>query len=278
MVFGADYRDWTAPQAHADSIAATGVPLLGAAQTLLANPAIAPAPGAPVTLGPFTVGQIGYDIVVTTQFAGGTAAPFIEVSLTWSDPGGVSTVTTDTFICPGATSLAGFIVRGRGPAKAGNVAVTVTNLDAVNTPTVGVRLLEHSRIFGRDDWRWHNSHNAGLTVPGFTLPVLPDDESVLGMATGVNVPANSTSSPLLFGMFSGPVGVGIQMTTGAFAALTVLLQAVPSSSYVANNPICGYLSPPSVFQVAGPRAPMRLILANNTGVALAVTLSLLALA
>lgn len=269
-----DFPDWSPHVATAQQIAATGVPLLALPQLAFANPAITPAPGSPYVSPSETLDQVSYEIYVTCQFVAGTAVPFVEVQLRWFDPGNIAQIASDTFIIPGATGSPGFAVRGRGPCKGASVIVAVTNLDAVNTPTVGIRLSQHSRIAPVDDWRWWNAFNSGQTVPGWTLPGLPPDESVLAVEN-VTIGASSSVTRLA-GMFAGAVGVGLNVVTGSLSSLTMFLQPQTGALYAANNPVFGGAPPGLAFEVAGVRAPMRLVITNSATTAVSLAYSLIA--
>lgn len=270
-----DYPDWSAHVAQATQIANTGVPLLALPQTVFSNTAIAPAPGAPADFGAFKMNQVSYEIWVAVEFAAGTAVPFCEVQLLWGEPSNAVTMATDSFICAGGETSPGMITRGRGPCKGSNVLVVVTNLDATVTPTVQVRLITHSRPVASDDWRWNNHSNNLQTVPGWTLPHLPDDETVLGIGDDT-IPASGGITRLV-GPYSGRIKVGIQVHTGVIANLSFFLQPQPPTTYATNNPIGGQANPPTFFEVAGVRAPQRLTFNNLATTSIAVAWSLIAI-
>lgn len=264
-----DYPDWQQPSANASSIAVTGVPLLALA-TLTLQQSFNPAAGATQSSAAIAMTQIAYDITVQSSFSVAPATPFIRIQLEWLDAGTSVRVATDTWIVPACTTPGSFTAHGRGQAKGDQCVVHVTNLDGLQTATVTVLMMSTSRMPPGDSWRWDNGLNAGLTVAGWTLPVLPPDESVLGMADGVTIAAAGTAAWLI-GAHDGLMSVAIQVTSGALSSLVAQLAAEPSSAYVPNNPLYSSASPPASFLAGGVRAPMRFQLHNNATTSVTVT-------
>ncbi len=269
-----DFADWQVPQAHADTIAATGVPLLAQPATVFANTAISLAAGTSQTFGSFVVNQTAYEIWVAVNFPAGATVPFVELALLWGEPANAVTIAADTYILPGATSTPGFVVRGRGPAKGSNVIVSLINLDAGQTATVQVRLIQHSRPVMRDLWKWNNQADKALTVPTWTLPALTDDETVLGMGSATSIAAAGNAA-FLCGMHDGPIQVGLEVNSGAASNLIVQVAAEPGGSYVSNNPLYSVTNGAPSFQIAGTRSPLRFQLHNNGTTVMTVTWSML---
>lgn len=271
-----DYPDYSPHVAHADQIAATGVPLL-TKSTTVANTAWTVAGGQKIQVNTYNIAQIGYEVILSGyQQAAGTSG-FVEIAFQWFDSTSNFLVGSDSWICAvGPNSSSAWLTVGHGPTKADQVEVTVKNLDPAAGATGQLTLLQNSRVYARDDWHWVNSFNAGNSVPGFTVATLPDDESVLGIVTALAIPAGATST-LLFGMHNGLVAVGLDMNSGLLSSLAVRIAAEPASVYGANYPIVSYASPPPVFQVAGTRSPLAVALANNATTSITVTMSLTAI-
>jgi len=275
MAAGSDYPDWTAPQAHADAVAATGVPLLGNPLGLYNDAGRVIVSGAPFTEILQTVRQIGYAGWLSVKFPVAATSPFLQVVFKWIDTVTSTTVATDTFIAPGNTAAGGFVTFLTGICKGDQVQVTLTNLDGAQSATVTFILNQDGITRQRDLCRSYNGVNTGTTVPGFTLATLPDDESCLGMAS-IAIPANSQTD-VLFAMYNGPVALTYQMTTGAASTLSLALAAMPAASYLGNNPLGLYgPTPPNPVNFNGPRAPVRVRALNNSGLATAVTVALFA--
>lgn len=264
-----DYPDFQTPQQHANTIAATGVPLLTLASSLLQQtfnpPALAKRSSASLSIT-----QIGYEIVVGASFGVVPTNPFIRVTLTWSQTGFTGYTDTETFIVPACNTPGAFTVIGQGPTRGDSLVVSVTNLDPLQTATVSVGVAENSRIYDRSKWRWDNATDAGLTVAGFTLPSLPADESVLGLVDAVAIPA-STAVSYLCGMRNGTIQFGYEMNGGVAASLTLRLQPAPTTEYSTHFPLGAVAAPSFSFQFAGPRAPVIVRLVNTSAGPITVT-------
>lgn len=266
-----DFADWQAPQAHADAISVTGVPLLTAAVVTVNQTFTTPGGGngfSPVK----AVTGIGYELLIESTIGAAATVPFVEVQVIWSYSVSGAVVATDSWVVPcngGGTVFTSHIT---GPSKADQAQVQVINLDPSVTSTVNVILFANSRVYSADRCKWLNNLVKSSTVPGWTLPHLPDDESVLGMQSAASIPAGS-SVAWLCGMHDGLVNFGIDLGAGVLTNLVAQVSAEPSSYYVANNPIYGQVNPPSNWQVACPRGPFRFQLHNNGTTALSVTWS-----
>lgn len=227
------------------------------------------------------VTQIGYHGEIGITFPVGTANPFIQVELTWIDQATGLNVATDTYELPGATAPGTFNIFMSGRAKANQVQLSITNLDTVNTTTVTFVLNQDSITRTTDNWYWENAVARVSTVPGFTLPpMLPNDETVLGILTAAAIPASTTDS-WLFGMAPGyPVQLsGNSVGAGAVGA-TITAFAVPNSVYGGGGIILREVlsgAGPLDFTFIAPRAPIMLSIGNITaGGALTVSAMMVA--
>lgn len=268
-----DFPDWQAPQAHATAIAGTGVPLL-TGSTQLANTSNAIAASGNVSLGPFVVSQIGYELVVSCDMANAATNPFVTVVLTWTDSVSGVQVATDSFstVC-GAASLSFLPTAARGPSKADRLAITIYNSDTARVANVNLVLLQNSRIYPRDDFFWVSQYPNTLLVPAFTLATQMPDENCLGVAADVTLAA-SASSTFLFGMYDGPILVGVCMTTGALSSLALSIAPEPTNIYIGHFPVYqGTPSQPS-FYVGGSRAPLKVLIANLATTSIKVTVGM----
>ena len=268
----ADFPDWQAPSAHAAQIAVQGVPLLagsvgvpGRTWTLTG--------GQTLTAAAMTFHKVGYEMLVKASIGSTATLPFVRINLVWTDSGSGLEVATDTFIVPCATSPAKFIVAGRGPTKADTCTPTASNLDPAITASVELDVLENGRVYPRDDWGWINQLDSGLAVPTFTLPTLPDDESILGIVSATTIAA-SGSNAYLVAQREGLVSVSYELTTGAPSALQIRIRGVPDSEYGGGNWLGSFGTPPTNFQFAAPRAPMRVVLANQTTAAIVINFAM----
>lgn len=260
-----DYPDWSPHVANASQIAATGVPLLTKSTRLYQQATNNVGHGATASSGILPVSQPGYEIIVTAQFAAGTAIPFVEIQLTWTDSTTGFVIATDSFYAPGATQLGGLPVRGHGPTKADELTIGVTNLDTVNTVNITVTALQNSRVYAHDVWRFANSSASGKTVPGFTLAGLPDDESVLGLITGGAIPASGSASWLGGIGHGGWVNWAGNTAGPAFASLFMTIFAQPVGVYGGGGIVLRQQLSQAAFtyQCKAPRAPLLFEVTNT---------------
>lgn len=272
----ADYADWTVPQANASAVAATGVPLLTAATGILQQ-SFNPAAGATQSSGIITVRQTGFEVIVTSSFSVAPTTPFVVVQLEWFSSGYSARVATDTYVCAASTTPGAFTTYITGATKGDQVNVHVTNLDGLQVNLTTVAVLENSRLYDKNRVWWDNGLNAGKTVTGWTLPTLPADETVLGMAAAASVPAAGNIA-WLCGPHEGLIDIALDFGGGPSTSITAQVASEPGSFYVANNPVYSVATPPLAFQIAGTRSPLRFQLHNSSAGAIAVNWSMIRVA
>lgn len=268
-----DFPDWAPHVATADQIASTGVPLL-TGSTLLNNSSNSIPASGNKTLGPFAVSQIGYELVASCLMANAATNPYVTIELSWIDAGTGVQVATDSFstIC-GAASLAFLPTTARGPSKADQLSVTIFNNDTVQSATVDIVLVQNSRIYPRDDFFWVSQYPNTLLVPAFTLAKQVPDENCLGIMSNVTIAASSSVTNI-FGIYDGPVIVGISMHAGTLANINVNFSAQPDSIYGGINELYGGTPTQNSWFIAGPRAPIKCLINNNVTTAVRLSLSL----
>lgn len=260
-----DYPDYAPHVATAQQIAATGVPLLGNPGQL-GTASLAVIAGGGVKAYPVTnLAQTGYHGEFGVTFPAGTAIPFVEVELTWSDAATGFTVATDHYIIPGATSPHTFNVFASGTAKANRIQVSLINLDASNSATVTWVVNQDSITRPHDRWYWNNTIANLGTVPGNTLPTLPDDESVLGILNAVTINA-ATSASFLCGMAPGQLVQFAGNTAGISpGSISMNVFAAPGSVYTAGGLLLQEVLTTAAFgfTFVAPRAPLLATIHNN---------------
>lgn len=271
-----DYPDYSEHVANADQIANTGVPLLTMSQTLLKSGTQVIAASGLYNPALMTVTQPSVEILMHAQFASGTAVPFIQGQLAWIDSPSAIGVETDIFYAPGAVTAPGWASIFKGPTKGSQLDLLLNNLDSVNSATVDILILQNSRTYTDEVFRGINAVNTGRTVPGFTMPVLPGDNDILGIVANQAIGAGA-SLPFLFSPHKGLVNVGIEMNAGAVSNLTVSLRNVPDTVYGGGHNFLGaFPNPVGGFQVASGRAPILVHLANSATASITVTCGLVA--
>jgi len=272
-VTASDYIDWNAPQAHADSIAATGAPLIIAPNQLDAVSGLVIAGGGNDIRATLPVSQVSYGFQCAVKTNGAPTVPFIQFQFAWIDSGTSEVVDTDTFTVPASNNLNAFQAKAHGPCKANQVQVTITNLDPAVGVTVGFGLNQTSQPYTTDEITWPLFGLLLPSVPGFTLASLAADEAVLGFVDNLAIGAGS-SSTFLFAPWDGLISVAYELSAGAAAALQIRVRPQPDTSYAAHNILGSTGTPPSVYQFAGCRAPLRVVLANTSGAGITVSMSL----
>lgn len=226
-----DYPDFSPHVALAQQVAATGVPLLHGANVLLnSSNVVIPASGHQIyTSVAFT--QPSYEIFVSCFANAASGNPFAELTLTWTDSVSGITIARDIVTCAAGSVVSGWVTFGRGPTKADLLSVQAGNLDAAHSMTFSITVLQTSRIFDRDTWRWDNNGNSGNAIPGFTLPALPDDDAILGTVNGGAIIANGNSEWLFGPGYGGTVTFSFAITTTPIASIIVTMIARPTTIY-----------------------------------------------
>ena len=266
-----DFPDWQAPQAHANAISLTGAPPLvlkkvvdlGVGQSLPATGSILrPASGA------FSINQPGYEMFFNVASLG-TPAPIVSVELQWFDSFTNALMEDESYWFYSGNAN-GHLVHGRGPSKADQLVILMTNHDATHGVTISWTLLQVSRVFTREFWHTNTKNQQAPVFLGFTS-VTHDIAADIVSAHSVSVPA-STISPFLLPLYTGTVRL---MGVGGAAAGSSQWSVTPSANLTAGsvpalqaaNGQAGFapLGPSSLYvaEVALPRAQCQLNL-NNT--------------
>lgn len=265
----ADYPDFATPQAHATAIAATGVPLLAAPATLINRSGVTILGGNTNVLAPVTFTQVGYATQIMASFPAAATNPFISVELLWADAA-TSLVYDDAhYITVGASGATAFTTLGNGPARSGQLTMSITNLDPAQTVTLQIQVAQDSSIRTTDRWYWRTNVDIGLPVPTFTPATLVPDEDVLGILHGVTVPA-STSVTYLFGMAPGrTVNFAGTLVTTPPASVTYQVSPAPLTTYTSAADVL--ITAPAAanfgYQFIAPRAPLYLKITNSSATA-----------
>lgn len=224
-----DYPDYQTPQAHADTISNTGVPLLARPAGLINQSGTVASGGTVTVASNLTVAKIGYEITLT-WFAPATNQSIITMQLIWSDSVSGQVVITDEwdFYAGSGPVANAHIIRGTGPTKGDTLTVKATQNASTVTASYTIVMAQNSRIYAFDDWRTDTiGPVTGITgANGFDMQngILASMDSV-AVAAGANVIA-------LLPLFAGRVVIScttisgtsdmttiIKCDTGAFASL-----------------------------------------------------------
>lgn len=162
-----DYPDWQTPQANADKIASTGVPLLTkATSTVTANNTNVPFGGTVQVANKVSITQPGYEISVTAKIsASAPTLPILTVELIWHDSVSGTTVGHEKWNVPMGSTFNGSVHTGTGPTKGDQLTVNLTNNDSAQAATVTTIINQNSRVYLRDDWRTEAFNSPPNGVP-----------------------------------------------------------------------------------------------------------------
>lgn len=260
-----DYPDSAPHVAAAAQSFAVGTPLYAKSQSLDVSTFTLGA-GGQESLGPYTVGQPGYEMVITANTNSAATIPFLRIAMEWVDTTSGYTVWTDYYIVPmGESSSFPAAVQGRGLSKANQLTVLISNLDPAQSATVEVALIANSRVYPQEMWRWNPTTMGATTVPGYTIPTLVPDTTVLGIIDSATID-ESTTATYLFGMAPGQY-VQLAGNTGTAPAADVQLTAygAPNSVYAGGGIILRQVLTTAGFnfQFIAPRSPILLSIDNT---------------
>lgn len=263
-----DYQDWQTHQAHADAIAATGVPLLSLATNVL-NDQLRnlPANLSTTVVSNLPVKQIGYQVYLQALSPGGTTLPFVTIDLLWKDSLTGLVIAHEEWTLGAGSTSGGSIYLGTGPTKGDLLTITAFNNDLVNAMTLTTVLHQNSRVYLRDDWRQETIN----TIPGFTGGVHNQQGNCLVAFSGsINAGATLTRYVSLYAgrVLVSALGFGqvgnIFIDTLDPAINVGGVQQGPGNIYGASLPATGLTVEGSV---TFPRAPTVVRIVNTSGVA-----------
>lgn len=163
-----DWPDWNPSQHRANAIAATGVPLLTLSTFIGGNNITVPN-GTSTSRGPFTVGQIGFEIAVSFSATVASAQP-LRVLLSWVDSSTTLVTDLDAFGIRAGSVTAPHVVRMSGRSKGDQLTVTFDNTATGDDATITYVVLQNSRVYAAEYFKtltW--GQLAPDQLPGFDL-------------------------------------------------------------------------------------------------------------
>jgi len=189
----------------------------------------------------------GYIIRSQPFISGAEASPLLEYDMQWYDTTIGAPIAEEIWYCPLPNSSSGTMkLYGKGPTKANQLQLKITNLSAVETASVVISIDETSHHISRDDWRTNEpSSVATSTAPGFSIPsgdpfaLLQANMVVAGMAA-------SATEWWLLPLYAGEVFITVNQSV----AQASLLQVVAWSQVISLVPFNG----PSLLAVSIPAA------------------------
>lgn len=160
-----DYPDWGAPQANANAISITGVPLL-TQPALLANVTQTLIAGQDQFSPAYNMPQIAYEVALfAVQNGAGASGPLL-VNMIWRDSTGTYLLGNEEWwIWPGTPGNIHQII-GVGPCKGAQLTIELKNTSGAMSYSVQYVLYSRSNVYTRDDWRSvaYNASASGQTV------------------------------------------------------------------------------------------------------------------
>jgi hypothetical protein len=222
----ADYPDFQTPQANADAISLTGVPLLALSGALLESTSFPVPGGAGVTFPTLAVTQLGYEIQVSCSVGSAATNPYVSADMSWIDSASGLVVAEETWVLAAASGNNVNTFIGTGPTKGDTLTVTITNVDPAVTATVSLVLLTNSRIHSRDRWIQSVTNNP----PGITLTGGHPLSGVIASYSAQVIDSGNTRSFLL-PLYAGDVLFYMDQQGNSAADSTFYLQPAPTSKF-----------------------------------------------
>lgn len=220
-----DFPDWQVPQAHATTIAQTGVPLLRLSTSKKFNIGTTIAGGGNSTL--LTAGamtQPGYEIGVRASMpASSGTLPFVALTLTWTDDvTGIQTARRDVVVTAGNAPAHAIVSFINGPCRGNTLQVVATNLDPAVTVTLDWTINETSHLYEHD--QAGQLAYSGTAPNGFTNPGGINGTGVIAWVHPT-LGAGATNA-FLCALYGGDVFLNID-TFGITSTINVALTDAP---------------------------------------------------
>lgn len=261
----------TNPLQTANNIASTGAPpIILSTGTINTGTQVIAASGT-YTNPVKTMGQPGYEIFIQVKCAAASTVPIVQVILQWVDSVSGQVVGTDHWYLAGGNA-AFQQYYGTGPTKGNQLNLSVVNLDAANSTSISVILLQNSRTYMRDDWR----NSTYLTPPTFTNGT-QDNSGNCVFSSFPSVAANGTVTRLM-PIYSGVVQACFLTATGAasFSVNANLQAAAANPQLSAGNVYFSNSIAANSFANVGfvlPRSPCEFVFVNGaTAQSLGITI------
>lgn len=259
-----------------NGIAATGVPLLTSSALVKNVVAASHVAGGSVVYGPFTVGQIGYEIFLELYGNTNSTCTF-NVLIDWFDSGtGIQTGEESWWITPGSGSGNPHTIFGSGPTKGDQVQITVTNAATSLTAVFcAFTFIQNSRVYAMDKWRTLNFSVAGLTgtATDTTSDVIASTNASVNAGAGITrvLPLYNGLVRLTFSTNSGTTDGDINIINNADSSQSGG-NPLPNQTVYHNKPnAVGLL----VDELTLPKGQCAAILTNNNAAAKVFGLSLI---
>lgn len=228
-----DYPDYATPQAHANEIAATGVPLLNGTNLLQQGTLASLAVGSSSLQAAVGIGQISYELIIKCQQAvSSLGAAFLQIRLDWTDTNSGQLLMRRQYEIVAGGNGNDHVVKLWGPAHANQVQINFTNVTGGAEPLqITWVLLASSRPYNRDQARSVLFQQSGFTTgsPQMGYNNLANNSP--------SVPANGGTATRLLGFYAGQILVDLRTTSGANDAVISIDEANNANSVLPNTVI-----------------------------------------
>lgn len=257
-----DYPDFGEVQGSADSIAATGVPLLSNSGVVIGQQTLVVPGGQLFQMPILPVTLPGYELQISATIGGTATVPFLQLELQWSDPIFNLLVADEKWGIPCGNSPQVNTVVLTGPTKGNQLLVQFKNLDPAIAATVTIVALFNSRFYSKDRPMQVVTNNP----PGFVYVGDHSSYGVIGTLSAITVNAGNTSTRL-FPLYSGDVLFYMDQAGNSAANSQLQLQVAPTSLFGASafwsaSPSGGVGNGTSQI-LRFPRSPVQLVYANS---------------
>lgn len=256
------------------NISTTGAPLLNL-YTFLQGKSQTIGAGGSLVLGPYAIGQIGYEFFIELGCTQNTAVAPVSIEFQWTDSSSGLVTATQVYNMYAAYTGGGgptHNVEGHGPSNADTLTITITATSGAIQ--VALAILETSRVYGRHDWRTQNPASVTITFPTMTYVSCVPAANILAAQTSPSL--NSSSITYLLPFFTGSAqiwgSIAVAANAGSFLVQDAL--AVLSNSTLARFKTSSGDVAPSPFVL--PRDQCTIQLSNGTATASTMSVGIVA--
>lgn len=249
------------PSAHrALAIYAQTVPL--AAKSVVLGSALTtsiPASGQ-ATLGPFAVGQIGYEISLDIGADAASTNPIMRAVMTWTDSVTGRVTEVQTWHMAGASGGSPQTFNGVGPSSGDTLTITLNNTDTVKAMTYAFVCAMNSRAYVRHDWRMQTNN----PVPSFSLGAI-DQAGQFLISSAPTVGAGAVATRLI-PLYCGKVRIWMTFNQAFDVTITAIdriIGAAPAGNQIYEQTITNAAGSIIRDELALPRSMCAVSMTNN---------------
>lgn len=256
----ADWPDWN-PSAHrALAIYAQTVPLAAKSVPLQTVGTSNVLPSSTATIGPISVGQIGYEISIDVGANAASTNPIMQALFTWTDSSTGRVTEQQRWGLAGASGANPQTYYGVGPSSGDTLTIALTNTDTVNAMSYAFVLASNSRVYVRHDWR-NQTFNP---VPSFTSAIY-DQAGMFLTNSSPTVGAGSTATRIL-PLYCGTARIWAtfnQAYTLVISAIDRTIGIAPAGNQIYEADVTAAGGGVTIAELCLPRCTCTVSLTNN---------------